>query len=40
MTVSVRDIYDAAKGYCESLGKTSYLISNAAGDGVYIFRCE
>ena len=40
MTVSVRDIYDAAKGYCESLGKTSYLISNAVGDSVYNFRCE
>ncbi len=39
-TVSVQDVYDAAKTHCESLGKTSYLISNAVGDGVYTFRCE
>ena len=39
-TVSVQDVYDAAKTHCESLGKTSYLISNAVGDGVYTFRCD
>ena len=37
---SIRDVYDAAKTHCESLGKTSYLMSNAVGDGVYTFRCD
>ena len=39
-TVSVQDVYDTAKTHCETFGKTSYLLSNAVGDGVYTFRCE
>ena len=39
-TISVQDVYDTAKTHCETFGKTSYLLSNAVGDGVYTFRCE
>ena len=40
MNISIQDVYDAAKTHCESLGKTSYLTSNAESDGVYTFSCD